>query len=955
MSETRMLVEYDPTRKSMPDTQGQIQAVIARYKEHVRQTKLDDELYKWRLVEKYKGRPNIDADDFRAEIAEIKYENLVYPLGLGVAKHIAQERPEEYRNAISNLLDERRSLVDRIETFRIAVEAIYEQIRTREGLNTYHDERMISTILTVKYPDRYTFYKDSFYRKFCALFGVPIAKAGSKLVHYLELINEFRNKFILNDPELIELVDSCLTDDCYPDPARMLLAQDILYQGLDKETQSQPSVTNGRRYWLYAPGEGAKLWDEFYDAAIAGLGWNEIGDLRKYKSRNEIADALRATSGGDSSMTNDSLANYEFVHVMKPGDIIIAKRGRTSYLGYGVIESDYFFDPDRAGYKSFRKVSWKRKGEWKADFRVVLKTLTDITKYPDYVKELRELMGIEIPSFWFVCQGETLNERQGKRYLFAPNEGSDGRRTPHWETVRRVKKGDIIFNYASKAIRGVSIAMGDAEPATNPNPTPGRTKNNEGSLVNIEFFELEPPIAYQESLGFAHRLKQATGALNSPFDVNGKIKQGYLFEFNREAAQILREIYGKPFPEQVEILLGQMEIPSAHSMTLNAQLNVILYGPPGTGKTYNTIDRAVSIVDGGSSNDHQANKIRFEELRRAGQIEFVTFHQNYAYEDFVVGIRPDLGGSETLSFIRSEGIFYRLCATARRNFERSRSGTAPKAVSFEDVLEEFLREFPEKKPIFGTRSKYYVYDIEDTRLHFETEDGKRESWQRLLLSRVRQYYEGTWAFRGGYHLYYSLLNEKLKQIATKLAGQRVEPAEERKKFVLVIDEINRANMSRVFGELITLLEEDKRLGAENELRVTLPNGEKDFGVPPNLYIVGTMNTADKSIALVDIALRRRFEFVGFHPKRELLPEAEGRLLAFINDRIFEKKKSPDYLIGHAYFMNGRGIEDVLRKKVVPLLSEYFSGRPEVIKDIFEGSGWSVTFNTSAFDWDISEV
>lgn len=173
-----------------------------------------------------------------------------------------------------------------------------------------------------------------------------------------------------------------------------------------------------------------------------------------------------------------------------------------------------------------------------------------------------------------------------------------------------------------------------------------------------------------------------------------------------------------------------------------------------------------------------------------------------------------------------------------------------------------------------------------------------------------------------------------------------------KNFVLIIDEINRANISKVFGELITLLEDDKRLGGSNELKITLPNGEKEFGVPPNLYIIGTMNTADKSIALIDIALRRRFEFVGYYPDYESLEPEAATLLQKINEEIYKLKNSADYLIGHAYFMKDKAIETTLRNKVVPLLMEYFSGKTRIVSDIFNDTDWSVSYNTTTFNWEI---
>ena len=397
---------------------------------------------------------------------------------------------------------------------------------------------------------------------------------------------------------------------------------------------------------------------------------------------------------------------------------------------------------------------------------------------------------------------------------------------------------------------------------------------------------------------------------------------------------------------------------SKHKADMQAK-NIILYGPPGTGKTYNSIDKAVEIAstERFNLNNHTANKNVFDELRKAGQIEFVTFHQNYSYEDFVVGISPDVT-SGTLRFDKREGIFKQLAERAKQNWL---AATNKKEVSidfnfvfntfFSKLIEEEVKEVEIPMKSKGYKFKVTSLDIDEGRIKFTKQSGG--TGHDLLVKNLKAIYEGGLDYGiEGLGVYYNPLVEHLKEFANTLEPQN-SADEQLKNFVLIIDEINRANISKVFGELITLLEDDKRLGGENELKITLPNGEKEFGVPPNLYIIGTMNTADKSIALIDIALRRRFEFIGYYPEYEELNEEESTLLRKVNEAVFKEKKSADYLIGHAYFMKGQTIQTVLQNKVVPLLMEYFSGKTDIVSKIFADTNWNVTYNTTNFIWDIS--
>ena len=186
--------------------------------------------------------------------------------------------------------------------------------------------------------------------------------------------------------------------------------------------------------------------------------------------------------------------------------------------------------------------------------------------------------------------------------------------------------------------------------------------------------------------------------------------------------------------------------------------------------------------------------------------------------------------------------------------------------------------------------------------------------------------------------------EKKKDILSQI------PLEDLKKidntqvpdYVLIIDEINRANISRVFGELITLIEPDKRLHGKVPLQVELPSGDR-FIVPSNLYILGTMNTADKSIALLDIALRRRFHFEAFYPLYEINGEPlnNARVLKKINEYII-KTKGHDFQIGHSYFMKDNiKLQDIINYEVIPLLLEYYLNDSQEVINVLKNAGLNV--------------
>lgn len=690
-----------------------------------------------------------------------------------------------------------------------------------------------------------------------------------------------------------------------------------LSSGTDKQNMS-------KKYWLYAPGENAHKWDEFYELGIMALGWDELEDIRQYNSREEIKEALVEAYGGEGSKKNDVAANYDFVHTINIGDIIIVKKGRGELLGFGEVTSNYFYDENRSDYNSIRRVNWKLKGNWRVNFSLVMKTLTDITEYPselpDYEFYYQHLLGLMNDS----VNPKINYKEQYTTWLNSTNkEGS--------------KK-------AGSYIRAIEILS---------------------EITHKEIFE-------EDDLTVLNALYE--DLLNEQEKSDGK------YYFAQAPSYGASRFYSAAIKSYSDFIaqLPKTQITKPLLIT-NMPLNSILYGPPGTGKTYNSIDKAVAIATG-SSSDHISNKKQFDDLRKQGQIEFVTFHQNYSYEDFMVGIRPNVSETTSeVSFKKHYGIFYEIAKRARENYENSLKDE--QTISRENWINEKFGEFKEyveseieENGKFAIKNNVSIYSVEDEVFIYTGEKENGELWKNqrigmhydalinIYLADVQnrqdiKKLENVPSLEKQHATYSFELIEKFREFLTekgyKFKSTTVQK-EPLKNFVLIIDEINRANISKVFGELITLLEDDKRLGEPNELKITLPNGEKEFGVPPNLYLIGTMNTADKSIALIDIALRRRFEFIGKYPDYNEIKNVDAKtLVQKINEEIYKLKNSADYLIGHAYFMKDDAIEKTLRNKIVPLLLEYFSGKTKIVSDIFNDTNWKVEYDTTKFDWTIS--
>lgn len=577
--------------------------------------------------------------------------------------------------------------------------------------------------------------------------------------------------------------------------------------------EAEPS-NKKTKVWLFAPGENACMWDECKESQTMCLGWDLIGDLSEFNNKEELTKALQvAYQKEDASFKNDSLALWQFVHDIHPGDIVYAKKGINKIIGRGVVESDYYYDGALSTYRHIRKVKWTHYGDW--DYpahKLVLKTLTGISKYPDFVRNLNDIVveGNPITTtqststkhyWWLVAAPDVwkfsdINVGEVMEYTLL-NENGNKRRV--YQNFLDAKAGDIVIGYASTPTLQV-VALGEIAKDT-----------DEQHLYFRKTEQLLNPIDYSIIKGYEDLQGMECMAGGG---------RGTLFKVTEDEYLLLMELIRKDNPilnsDSIDIytderFLNEVYMSASDLQKLKALIkkkqNVILQGAPGVGKTF-TAERLAYTLMG------EIDKQR---------VEIVQFHQNYSYEDFILGYKPNADGG----FELKHGVFYKFCKKA-----------------------------------------------------LNTPD---------------------------------------------------------KDFFFIIDEINRGNLSKIFGELLMLIENTYR-GKEIKLAYT----DELFTVPKNLYIIGMMNTADRSLAMIDYALRRRFSFFEMYPgfategfksyQLSLGNEKLDKLIQGIQ-ALNEAISSDDSLgngfcIGHSYFCNQtefsmEWLENVVEYDIEPMLKEYW--------------------------------
>ena len=573
----------------------------------------------------------------------------------------------------------------------------------------------------------------------------------------------------------------------------------------DKQEKEESAISSEITYWTFSPGENASKWHLCVDKGIMCLGWDALGDLSQYASREDMRAEIKKQYPTDGNAKNDSLAVWQFSREMKIGDVVFAKKGRDTIIGRGVVESDYYFEESFSDFKHVRKIYWENVGEWKTDDKHAMKTLTNITRYKDDVEKLNRLFEtpdiVEEPldpptsdNYWWLVANPKIWSISGMKigeeqyYTFYNEDGNKRRIFQHFLNA---KEGDIVIGYESTPKKQVTGLLKIS-----------RIINNE-ALYFIKTNNL-PPIEYSA-------IRSEPNLVNMEYMKN---QQGSFFKLTPDEYRIIiglargekpieKDHYSKEdFLKQV--FVSQDDYERLESLLIRKK-NLILQGAPGVGKTYAAKRLAYAIM-GEKDED---------------RILQVQFHQNYSYEDFIMGYKPnDRGG-----FDLKPGKFYKFCKDAEKDSDH--------------------------------------------------------------------------------------------------------------KYFFIIDEINRGNLSKIFGELLMLIESDYR-----DKKIELSYNDEKFSVPSNVYIIGMMNTADRSLAMIDYALRRRFSFFGMKPgfetpqfKAYIAEKKDVKLDKLVNaivalNKLIESDDSlgSGFCIGHSYLCElgtEYNLESIVEYDIIPMLREYW--------------------------------
>lgn len=938
--------------------------LIEKHKAYLKKNGNAEEQYKWEAILHFQQHWNIDADDFYAMFKEAfgKKANLIYQNSYGFLDKLGQNFPSKLKELFSYIYHPEESFEAKLTKCRTLAAQLLPDVKSATGktnLNHQFDERTLAFLLFLNEPEKYYLYKASVYTATCRQLGQKkINKAGKKYSHFAKIGDQLTAQ-IQKDKELTNLYHEVIPQGFQFDSTKLIF-QDILYVQLN----------------------------------------NSINDMNRETFSEQLLEQVQ-----------EEFARKE--HPLADSETVVSGKGNFIWLSavenipMDLLHYEILFYKGKISLEFHPEGTEAQKARF-SNFTQQFQSHKEIALLP-WGKSANENL-----TFNKLVYHPTLNieKKYSKEFL---------QKTVKFAVENLINFYSIINTeliiYLNKSMRNVKQ---DFIQWMIKRPKPNYFKNEEKKLdkyltaYNTYF---DPDIFSVSETTYQNIIQLISSAAED--------KSSAFFKYSdKESTHRPRAILGT---DNYFKFLNKLFDQSINTNTM--ELNQILYGPPGTGKTYHTIDLAVQIAANNrySKGDHTANKLVFNELVKSGQIVFSTFHQSMSYEDFVEGIKPDLeNDSNTLSYNIEHGIFKKTAIDASFSiYKESIVDNGPHEIIFPvayDILAEALNDEFEKEGKATLKSKSgsdYLFDGLSAQGNILMKHAEGKENYTVSKPRLERLHEGIGnlenvknilnEFRsviGGSNasIYWAVLNavrELLEEGRIQAEPQKNNYSDQEKidqlkklsisdfkektgkPYVLIIDEINRGNVSQIFGELITLIEKDKRAGNKEALEITLPYSKKKFSVPNNLHIIGTMNTADRSVEALDSALRRRFSFQEMMPDYEVLTKELGekdkvylgkglymeltisKILKTINNRI-EILIDRDHTIGHSYFLKlkttknfVKDLKSIFKDKIIPLLQEYFFndyGKIQlVLGNVFiEQEKKKVTFATANADIETSD-
>ena len=782
---------------------NELDKLLLKYKELFPTRFKEDEGYKWQAVAWFQKYWNLDAEDFGEmfKVATEKTFNLLasnhyFPKAM-IGEFIKSAGTEVVRKMFTVLFDETKDLAERIAYFIETSDNNLTKYFADKYASHFQNLNSISTYLWLRFPDKYYIYRYSEYKRLLEILkSTAIAETGNNPENLLRAYQVYRevNTRLLSDTEYKSLLNTCLDDSYYADPNLNTMTVDFVFFLRDYTKDLSNTVHTDNDWWpskaLYDPGLSVKDWVKILkDPEIFS---NEsLALVKRFKDYGGSATCKQISEKyGNTAQHYNIICTKTCEQIIKKTSVkkMLLEDGTSNLfpiLFYGRVAKK-----DESGsYK------WKLREELNEALDQV-----DLSHIPLYVannevtKDKRYWLLMSNPKIWSVSELAV----GGTQTYTIRNENNKLRRIP--ENFRDAQKGDLVFCYETTPVKQiVSLAV--------------VSKASDG--VTIEFKKTEQLVNPIDRDDFANiaELKEMQYLKSS---------MGTFFKVTEPEAEILMELIREANPVvsvEVEknktytrtdfltdVFMDDEAFDDLVGMLLHKK-NIILQGAPGVGKTYAAKRLAYAMM--GEVDD--------------SRVGFIQFHQNYAYEDFVMGYKPtEFGG-----FKLQNGIFYRFCIEAANN--------------------------PEQKYFF------------------------------------------------------------------------------------IIDEINRGNLSKIFGELLMAIENECR-GS----KITLAYSNKLFSVPENIYIIGMMNTADRSLALMDYALRRRFSFKELKPAfmsnnfkhyqenlgSDLLDRLIQQIIELNNEIIDDDSLGSGFCIGHSYFCNLKDVTEdqlkmIVKHDILPTLAEYW--------------------------------